>query len=333
MGFYAQVIVPLLCDFGLDRPFVARYRRELLAHASGNILEIGFGTGLNLPCYPPQVRKLTTVDPNVGMYRRARRRIKQARIEVDRRVLGGEKLPFEDGTFDCIVSTFTLCSIKEVAQALREVYRVLKAGGLFLFLEHGLSPEPKVQKWQHRLNWLQMRLAGGCHLNRDMRALVTAQPFASVQMDEFYIEKTPQDARLYVPRGGHEVSTPRPHEHRHRPDVRVGSSRGGAVAMNINGGNARLVLLCPAWRKHGTAKTVKPGAVILHSRADDLVPFADSEELVRNSGLPASALVEVGDDHRLADPEPLRKLLEACEGIASLRAGDVLSQLRPTRGY
>jgi hypothetical protein len=101
---------------------------------------------------------------------------------------------------------------------------------------------------------------------------------------------------------------------KHRPQAVVGSSRGGAVAMNINGGNARLVLLCPAWRKHGSARTVKPGAVILHSRADDVVPFADSEELVRNSGLPASALVEVGDDHRLADPEPLRKMLEACEG-------------------
>ena len=192
MGFYAQVIVPLLCDFGLDRPFVARYRRELLAHASGNILKIGFGTGLNLPCYPPHVRKVTTVDPNVGMYRRAQRRIKQAGIEVDRRVLGGERLPFEDGTFDCVVSTFTLCSIGEVAQALREVYRVLKAGGKFLFLEHGLSPQSNVQKWQRRLNWLQMLLAGGCHLDRDIRALVTAQPFASVQIDEFYLEKTPR---------------------------------------------------------------------------------------------------------------------------------------------
>jgi ubiquinone/menaquinone biosynthesis C-methylase UbiE len=192
VGFYAQGIVPLLCDFGLGRPFVARHRRELLAHAGGNILEIGFGTGLNLPFYPPHVRKLTTVDPNVGMYRRARRRIKQAGIEVDRRPLGGEQLPFEGGTFDCVVSTFTLCSIEEVAGALREVYRVLKPGGKFLFLEHGLSPEPKVQKWQRRLNWLQMRLAGGCHLDRDMRALVSAQPFASVQVDEFYIEKTPK---------------------------------------------------------------------------------------------------------------------------------------------
>ena len=98
---------------------------------------------------------------------------------------------------------------------------------------------------------------------------------------------------------------------KHQPQVVVGSSRGGAVAINLNSGEARLVLLCPAWKKFGTAKTVKPGTVILHSRADDVVPFADSEELVRSSGLPASALIEVGDDHRLADPEPLEKMLEA----------------------
>ena len=87
--------------------------------------------------------------------------------------------------------------------------------------------------------------------------------------------------------------------------------------MNINSGDARLVLLCPAWKKHGSARTVKPGTVILHSRADDVVPFGDSEELVRNSSLPASALVEVGDDHRLADPEPLAVMLRACEGATS----------------
>ena len=99
---------------------------------------------------------------------------------------------------------------------------------------------------------------------------------------------------------------------KHQPPVVVGSSRGGAVAMNIQIGDARLVLLCPAWKKWGTAKTVKPGTVILHSRADDVIPFAESEELVRNSGLPASKLIEVGSDHRLADLEPLEKMLEAC---------------------
>jgi hypothetical protein len=98
------------------------------------------------------------------------------------------------------------------------------------------------------------------------------------------------------------------------PDVVVGSSRGGAVAMNIDSGDARLVLLCPAWKKWGAARTVKPGTVILHCRVDDVVPFAHSEELVRNSGLPGSALIEVGCDHRLADPEPLAAMLRACEG-------------------
>jgi alpha-beta hydrolase superfamily lysophospholipase len=107
---------------------------------------------------------------------------------------------------------------------------------------------------------------------------------------------------------------------KHHPAVVVGSSRGGAVAMNIISGEARLVLLCPAWKKYGTARTVKTGTVVLHNRADDVVPFADSEELVRNSGLPASALVEVGTDHRLADPEPLAALLRACEG-SFLRRG------------
>src|SRR3954470_16440523 len=143
----------------------------------------------------------------------------------------------------------------------------------------------------------------------------------------------------YLKDHGHEVINPAlPHEDftgavriaqaefdQHLPQVVVGSSRGGAVAMNIDSGEAKLVLLCPAWKKYGTARAVKPGTVILHSRADDVVPFADSEELVRNSGLPASALIEVGDDHRLADPEPLRKMLEAC-GASVLPRQETSSQ-------
>src|SRR5262249_31348996 len=130
----------------------------------------------------------------------------------------------------------------------------------------------------------------------------------------------------YLAQHGHEVINPRlPDEDfseavriaqaefdRPQPQAVVGSSRGGAVAMNINSGDARLVLLCPAWRKWGTARTVKADTVILHSRADDVVPFADSEELVRNSGLPAWTLIEVGSDHRLADPEALETVLDAC---------------------
>jgi ubiquinone/menaquinone biosynthesis C-methylase UbiE len=192
VGFFSQVIVPRLCDLLLNKPLLARHRRDLLASVHGDVLEIGFGTGLNLPYYPEQVRKITAVDPNVGMHRLAQKRVRRARIEVDQRLLSGERLPFEDNRFDCALSTFTLCSIDNVSQALIELHRVLKPGGRFLFLEHGLSPEPGVQKWQRRLNWLQVCLANGCHLDRNIRALVTAQPFASVKIDEFYIEKTPK---------------------------------------------------------------------------------------------------------------------------------------------
>jgi SAM-dependent methyltransferase len=149
-------------------------------------------------------------------------------------VLGGERLPFEDATFDCIVSTFTLCSIEQADQAVREVYRVLEPGGKFLFLEHGLSSELNVQKWQRRLNSLQVWLAGGCHLDRDMRALDTAQPFTSVQMDEFYIEKASK-THGYMYRGGrHDVGTPRSHED--RPQVPAASDELPGACRRSRGG-------------------------------------------------------------------------------------------------
>lgn len=131
----------------------------------------------------------------------------------------------------------------------------------------------------------------------------------------------------YLARHGHEVINPalddddfaqavrtaQAEYDRHHPDVIVGSSRGGAVAMDLDSGSTPLVLLCPAWRRWGTATTVKQGTVILHSEADDVIPIAESRELVRAGGLPESALVVVGTDHRLADPEPLLAMLEACE--------------------
>ncbi len=200
MGFYTKVVFPRLCDLLLNRPLVARHRRGLLAYASGDVLEIGFGTGLNLPFYPEGVRKLTTADPNAGMYSLARRRIKKAKVEVDQRVLSGERLPFDTGTFDCVVSTFTLCSIAWVGEALSEAYRVLRPGGKFLFLEHGLSPEPTVQKWQRRLNWLEMRLADGCRLDRDIRGLVATQPFSLERIDHFYMVRFPK-THGYMSRG------------------------------------------------------------------------------------------------------------------------------------
>jgi len=200
VGIYSQVIFPRLCDLLLGRPFVARHRRELLAHAAGDVLEIGFGTGLNLPHYPEGVHKIMAVDPNVGMHRLAQRRIERMGIPVDRRVQSGERLPFGDDSFDCAVSTFTLCSIENVSRALAEVHRVLRRGGRLLLLEHGLSPEPNIQKWQRRLNWLQMRLADGCHLDRNMRELVGSCPFSSVEVEEFDLEKTPR-THGYIYRG------------------------------------------------------------------------------------------------------------------------------------
>ena len=192
MRFYSDVIFPRLCDILLNRPLVARHRQQLLATVCGDVLEIGFGTGLNLPHYPAQVRRITTVDPNAGMQRLAQQRVRRSKIEFDQRVLNGERLPFESDHFDCAVCTFTLCSIENVGQALSEVYRVLKPGGRFLFLEHGLSPEPSVQKWQRRLNWLERSLADGCRLDRNIKELVTAQPFSSVEVEAFYLQRTPK---------------------------------------------------------------------------------------------------------------------------------------------
>jgi ubiquinone/menaquinone biosynthesis C-methylase UbiE len=163
-----------------------------LAAADGDILEIGFGTGLNLAHYPRHVRKIVTVDPNPGMHRKAAKRVQQTGIEVDRRLLSSEQLPFADGSFDCVVSTFTLCSIDDVGKAVAELHRVLKPGGRMLVMEHGLSSDPGVQKWQRRLNWLQKRIGDGCNLDRDMRKILAAQPFARLDLDEFYLEKTPR---------------------------------------------------------------------------------------------------------------------------------------------
>ncbi|MBI3864749.1 MAG: class I SAM-dependent methyltransferase [Planctomycetia bacterium] len=192
MQFYSRVIFPAVCDLILRQSFLVPYRREMLAQVEGEILEIGFGTGLNLSCYPAQVRRIVAIDPNPGMNRKARRRIEQSGIEVDQRLGECERLPFADGTFDCVVSSWTLCSIDDVNQAVAEVHRVLKPGGRYHFLEHGMSPLPGIQKWQRRLNGLEMRLAGGCHLDRNITAIVRTQPFTLVQADEFDLGKFPR---------------------------------------------------------------------------------------------------------------------------------------------
>jgi ubiquinone/menaquinone biosynthesis C-methylase UbiE len=192
MGFYSRVIFPRLCDWMMNDPQIARLRGEALAGVAGDILEIGAGTGLNLAHYPPQVRKLTTVDPNPGMAQHRKRRIAASGIEVDHRQQSGENLPFDDARFDCVVSTWTLCSIPGAARALEEIHRVLKPGGRFIFVEHGKSDDPRIAAWQRRLNLIQRRIGDGCRLDVDVDALVRGQPFAEVQMERFLLEGTPR---------------------------------------------------------------------------------------------------------------------------------------------
>ena len=194
MGFYCRVILPWFQDWALDREALNRIRLDVLSEANGEVLEIGFGTGVNLPYYPSVVKKITTVDPNPGMSLRAHKRIEDSPLPVDLRILTAETLPMPDNTFDTAVSTLTLCSIPDAGRALSEVYRVLKPGGRFLFLEHGLSPDRKIQAWQDRLTPVSKILGGGCHLNRDIRNLVAAHPFAIQSLTNFYLEDAPKMA-------------------------------------------------------------------------------------------------------------------------------------------
>ncbi len=190
MGVYSRYIFPRLCDWTMRNPRMALLRRQILSEANGEILEIGFGTGLNLEYYPEHIHHLTAVDPGVGMSHLARRRIEKSPIDVDLVVRSAEELPFEDGQFDCVVSTWTLCSIQDGRQALAEIGRVLKTGGRFLFLEHGLSDEAGIQRWQRRLTPLQKRLADGCRLDLDIEALIRNGPFREVGVERFLLEDT-----------------------------------------------------------------------------------------------------------------------------------------------
>lgn len=192
MGLYSNAIFPRCYDWFIDKTFWVKHRKQQLASVEGEILEIGVGTGLNLPHYPKHVRKITTVDPNPGMNKRLQRRIDQTGIAVDKHIIASEQLPFDPETFDCVVSTITLCSISGVEQALKELYRVLKPGGRLLYLEHGVSPDPKVRKWQSRLNWLQSKVGDGCRLDLDVRALLETQPYDSIETENFYMEQTPR---------------------------------------------------------------------------------------------------------------------------------------------
>jgi ubiquinone/menaquinone biosynthesis C-methylase UbiE len=191
MSFYSRIIVPQLLDWVMKSPVLAKYRQDVLSDVRGEVLEIGFGTGINLSYYPEHIQKLLTIDANAGMNALAQKRIQASSITVDNRVLNGENLPMADNTFDSVVSTWTLCSIANVEQALREIHRVLKPGGRFFFIEHGLSKDPSIQVWQNRLNGLQKAIADGCHLNRNIKLLVEAE-FNNVTIEQFYLEQTPK---------------------------------------------------------------------------------------------------------------------------------------------
>lgn len=191
MGFYSRVILPRLLDWAMSDPAFSQYRQQVLANVEGEILEIGFGTGLNLSYYPHHIEKITTIDPNSGMNKLAQKRIQASKINVENRILNSESLPMADSTFDSVVSTWTLCSIAQVEKALQEIYRVLKPGGKFFFVEHGLSDQPQIQVWQNRLTPLQKVIADGCHLNRNIQGLVEQQ-FQEITLEKFDIENFPK---------------------------------------------------------------------------------------------------------------------------------------------
>jgi ubiquinone/menaquinone biosynthesis C-methylase UbiE len=192
MGLYSRLIFPRLCDWAMSTSQFGQLRKKVLADVRGEILEIGFGTGLNLEHYPAHVRGLTAIDPGVAMSRIAHARIGKSPIDVNFQDQSAEALPFEGQQFDYVACTWTLCSIPDVQSALSEVFRVLKPGGQFVFMEHGLSDEPKVQLWQRRLNPIQRWLGDGCRLDLDVEAVVRSQPFREVTVERFLFEKAPR---------------------------------------------------------------------------------------------------------------------------------------------
>ena len=171
---------------------IASQRAPALEAARGSVLELGFGTGLNLSYFPSSVERLTVVDPEDLLSHRVEQRIASAPFPVERAELSAERLPFEDNRFDCAVSTFTLCTIPDAGAALAEVRRVLKPGGALLFLEHGLSDEPSVAKWQRRLEPIQMVIGRGCHLTRRIDQMVSNSGLRISRLDRFLIAGMPK---------------------------------------------------------------------------------------------------------------------------------------------
>jgi ubiquinone/menaquinone biosynthesis C-methylase UbiE len=192
MGFYSERVFPYLMNLAMNNEAMRDERRRGLEGVSGSVLEVGFGSGLNLPHYPPAVTKVVGVDPSERSARLARKRIAASPFPVDVIGLSAERLPVADGSFETVVSTFTLCTIPDVAGALTEMRRVLAPAGRLYFVEHGRAEDPRVVRWQERLNPIQRVVCAGCHLNRPIATLVEQAGFAIEQLETGYMKGAPR---------------------------------------------------------------------------------------------------------------------------------------------
>lgn len=193
MGIYSSHIFPRLLDWSLGNNVIRHQRREALAPLRGHVLEIGFGTGLNLNCFPEAVTDLTAVDNERMLQKRVAKRIGEVRIPVHQLTLdAGGKLPFGDGEFDGVVTTFTLCSIPNVGSALSEIGRLLKKDGQYVFLEHGRSDDPRVAKRQDLFNPLQKVIGRGCNMNRPIDRLIKASGLEIIKLERYSMPDTPR---------------------------------------------------------------------------------------------------------------------------------------------
>jgi ubiquinone/menaquinone biosynthesis C-methylase UbiE len=188
MKLYDQYIVPALIRLVCSNRRFNEMRRSLVPHAEGVVLEIGLGSGLNLPYYnASKVKRIVALEPSTQLRRSAQQRIEHSMIPVEVSADGAESIALANHSIDSIVTTFTLCSIAEIQQALSEMRRVLKPDGNLLFCEHGRAPDAEIQRWQDRLNPYWKKMAGGCHLNRDIDQLITNAGFKTTQRDYNYM--------------------------------------------------------------------------------------------------------------------------------------------------